>query len=95
MNAYEGTKYGTGTTANAEVTASIPNGATVTFTAKTSGTGGNSIVLSTNATGTSIVYIVVSGSTLTGGTNTTPPASSVTILWKQLATFDADHITVM
>lgn len=90
---YEGTNYGTGTTANAEVSATV-NGSTVTFTAKTAGTGGNSVGLSTNASSGSTYYIVVSGSTLTGGTNTTSPAASVPIIWKQIAMFNAAHITV-
>jgi len=94
FSAYEGTKYGSGTTANADVVASILNGATITLTAIVAGTGANSITLTTDATSTSKVYIILSGSTLTGGTDTTPPSSSVTILWKQLATFDEDHITV-
>jgi hypothetical protein len=54
--------YGTGTTANASVTATRNNNV-VTVTAITSGPGGNSIALATTSGG----RITVSGATLTGG----------------------------
>lgn len=64
-----GTKYGTGTTANFDVTASQLPAGQLLMNANTLGTAGNSVAMSNTGTA-----ITLSGSTLTGGLNIPGPS---------------------
>jgi len=73
-----GTAYGTGTTANAEVTA-VASGSTVALTAITAGAAGNAIA----TTSSSALHMAFSGATLTtgsdGGSLTSAAAATATL----------------
>jgi flagellin len=71
----QGTTYSTGTVINASATAGTAAATTLGFTAKTLGTGGNNVAVSTSSQGTFANAAGGATSTLSGGTN----ASTVTI----------------
>jgi hypothetical protein len=84
-----GSLYGTGTTANFNVTAQVQNGTQVLVTAILPGTAGNSIV--TTEAGANSTW---GGGTLSGGTNI-PPYSQFTYQRLPTSTTVVDSVTIM